>query len=151
MLQRVGLSVSRVGIKPSLIRGIKTIPQPPGYIVGTVNDAYVPPKSNKLHGSLHWTAERAVSLALVPLAIAPFFTGASTLLDSTLATFLLYHVHTGFQACIIDYIPTRVYGSIHKYLTYLLTLGTGLAGYGIYQVENKEGGFATVVPKLWKA
>lgn len=151
-LYKVGLQSSRASLlKPVMLRGLKTIPQPPGYIVGTVNDAYVPPPAKKSEGSLHWTMERAVAIAMVPLAVAPFFTGASTLLDSSLATLMLYHVHSGFQACIIDYIPKRVYGSLHNYAMYLLAFGTGVAGYGVYQIENKEGGFASIIKKLWKA
>lgn len=152
LTSRVGVNAARpMMFRPLLVRGIKTIPQPPGNIVGTVNDAYVPPPPKKSEGSYHWTSERIVSFALVPLAAAPFFTGASTLVDSTLATFLLYHVYAGFQSCIIDYIPKRVYGPIHNYAMYLLAFGTGVAGYGVYQIENKEGGFGQIIAKLWKA
>ena len=144
MLTRIGLAsvrspVTSSLIKPALVRGLKTIPQPPGFVVGTVNEAYVHPKPNKMHGSLHWTLERGVALGLVPLAAAPLFTGVSTVVDSTLSAFLLYHCYVGFQSCIIDYIPSRVYGSYHNYAMYLLTFGTGVAGYGIYQLEQKEG------------
>lgn len=152
LYSRVGLTTTRQSLfRPCLIRGIKTIPQPPGFIVGTVNDAYVPPAPKKIEGSLHWTSERAVAIGLVPLVMAPFLTGASTIVDSTMCGFLLYHSFTGFQSCIIDYIPERVYGSIHKFCIYLLTLGTGVAGYGVYQIENKEGGLSTILSKLWKA
>lgn len=144
-------------VRPLLLanftRGIKTIPQPPGYIVGTVNDAYVPPPPHKLEGSLHWTSERIVAIGMLPLVLAPFITGggASTLIDSTMSALLLFHCHTGFQSCIIDYIPKRVYGSYHNYAMYLLTFGTGIAGYGIYQIETKEGGVSNIISKLWKA
>lgn len=154
-LSRVGLSSSRSVttsfFKPVLIRGIKTIPQPPGHIVGTVNDAYIAPKPSKTHGSYHWTSERFVSVGLIPLVLTPLFTGTSTLLDSSLSALLLYHVYAGFQSCIIDYIPKRVYGSIHNYAMWLLTFGTGVAGYGLYEIETKEGGLASVLSKVWKA
>ena len=154
MLTRIGLAsvrspVTSSLIKPALVRGLKTIPQPPGFVVGTVNEAYVHPKP--MHGSLHWTLERGVALGLVPLAAAPLFTGVSTVVDSTLSAFLLYHCYVGFQSCIIDYIPSRVYGSYHNYAMYLLTFGTGVAGYGIYQLEQKEGGVTTLVSKIWHA
>ena len=64
LYSRVGLtSIRQSLLKPCLVRGIKTIPQPPGFIVGTVNDAYVPPGPKKFEGSLHWTSERAVAIA----------------------------------------------------------------------------------------
>lgn len=134
------------------IRGFKTIPQPPGNIVGTVNDAYVPPKASKSHGSIHWTSERAVAIGLLPLVAASFTLTTSVILDTSLSAFLLYHCYTGFQSCIIDYIPKRVYGTYHNAAMYLLTFGTGVAGYGIYEMEQKEeGGLAGIVSRLWKA
>lgn len=156
-LTKSSSSLTTTTVRPLLLanftRGIKTIPQPPGYIVGTVNDAYVPPPPHKLEGSLHWTSERIVAIGMLPLVLAPFITGggASTLIDSTMSALLLFHCHTGFQSCIIDYVPKRVYGSYHNYAMYLLTFGTGIAGYGIYQIETKEGGVSNIISKLWKA
>lgn len=154
------LSVTRVGLlsqklalfRPALVRGIKTIPQPPGYIVGTVNDAYVGPKADKSHGSYHWTTERAVAIGLLPLVATSFASSPSVILDTSLSAFILFHSYTGFQSCIIDYIPKRVYGPYHNYAMYLLTFGTGVAGYGIYTMEQKEdGGLASIISKVWKA
>lgn len=153
-ITRVGLSLrlpaSSPFLKASFARGIKTIPQPPGNIVGTVNDAYVPPKAQKSHGSLHWTSERLVAVGLIPLVATSFTSTTSVILDTSLSAFLLFHCYTGFQSCITDYIPKRVYGSLHDYVMYLLTFGTGVAGYGIYEIEQKEeGGLAGVVSKIW--
>lgn len=151
------LSLTRVGIaksalKPSLTRTIKTIPQPPGFVVGTVNEAYEAPKPSKTHGSLHWTSERVVAAGLVPLVGTTLVAGPSTAIDATLSSFLVYHCFVGFQSCIIDYIPSRVYGSYHNYAMYLLTFGTGVAAYGVYEIENREeGGISGIISRLWKA
>lgn len=148
---RIGLSAKSPLFYRPMVRGFKTIPLPPGNIIGTVNDAYVHPKAQKTHGSLHWTAERAVAVALVPLASAPFFTGVSTVVDSTLSAFLLFHCYVGFQSCIIDYIPKRKFGSLHDYAMYLLTFGTGVAAYGVYEIEKKDEGVTNVIAKIFKA
>lgn len=154
------LSLSKIGLRaaptsnmlrPGLIRGIKTIPQPPGFVVGTVNDAYVAPKPKKSEGSLHWTSERAVAIALVPFTMAPFLTGANTFIDSTISGLLVYHCYTGFQSCILDYIPKRVYGIYHNLAMYLLTFGTGVAAYGVYEMEKRDDGVTGIISKLWKA
>ncbi|GBL50993.1 membrane anchor subunit of succinate dehydrogenase, Sdh4 [Candidozyma auris] len=154
-LTRMGLASQRQLLRPSLLqaaRSIKTIPQPPGNIVGTVNDAYQPPKPAKSHGSAHWTAERAIAIGLVPLIGASFVSGPSMVLDSTLSAFLLAHSWVGFQSCIIDYIPKRVYGAYHNYAMYLLTFGTGVAAYGVYEIEKREeGGVTGIVAKLFTA
>ncbi|OBA21631.1 hypothetical protein METBIDRAFT_42429 [Metschnikowia bicuspidata var. bicuspidata NRRL YB-4993] len=139
-------------LKASLARGFKTIPQPPGNIVGTVNDAYVPPKAHKTHGSWHWTSERIVAAGLIPLVATSFTSGTSVMLDTTLSTLMLYHCYAGMQSCIIDYIPKRVYGALHSAAMYLLLLGTGVAGYGIYDIEQKEeGGVAGIIARVWHA
>lgn len=151
---RIGLGFSRKNILQSTVAYrsfFKTIPQPPGNIIGTVNDAYVAPKPNKFEGSLHWTIERVVVLGMTPLIAAPLITGSSPL-DSAMAGLLLYHCFAGFQSCIIDYIPKRVYGGLHTAAMALLTFGTFVAGYGVYKIENEEkDGLYGLVKKLWKA
>lgn len=138
----INISIAKRGL-------FKTIPQPPGNIIGTVNDAYVPPPSNKLHGSAHWTFERFVTIGMTPLIISPFITGTAPL-DSAMAGLLLYHCYAGFQSCIIDYIPKRVYGSLHTAAMLLLTFGTFVAGYGVYKIENDEkDGVFGLLKKLW--
>lgn len=150
----LGLGLARKNLLQSTVatRGFfKTIPQPPGNIIGTVNDAYVPPHPSKMHGSLHWTFERVVTIGMAPLIAAPFITGTSPL-DSAMAALLLYHCYAGFQSCIIDYIPKRVYGSIHTAVMGLLTFGTFVAGYGVYKIEQEnEDGLFGVLKKMWKA
>lgn len=151
---RIGLGVSRKNILQSTIAYrsfFKTIPQPPGNIIGTVNDAYVPPPPSKMHGSLHWTFERAVVLGMTPLIVAPLITGTSPL-DSAMAGLLLYHCYAGFQSCIIDYIPKRVYGGLHNLAMLVLTFGSFVAAYGIYRIENEEkDGVFGILKKLWVA
>lgn len=129
----------------------KTIPQPPGNIVGTVNDAYVPPHPNSLNGSKHWTFERVVILGMTPLMVAPLITG-TPIADAAMSSLLLYHMYAGFQSCIIDYIPKRVYGSLHTAAMAFLAFGTAVCGYGIYKIEQEnEEGLYGLLKKLWKA
>ncbi|KAH3675891.1 hypothetical protein WICMUC_002461 [Wickerhamomyces mucosus] len=166
-LTRVGLTSSRSQFaKSALLTGsrsfqtsnsqrfdipfLKQIPQPPGYIVGNVNDAYVTPPSSRAHGSLHWNVERLISIGLVPLTIVPFVTGSfAPVLDATFSTLILAHSWIGFQACIIDYIPKRVYGAAHDYAIYLLSFGTLIAGYGIYALESKDVGLTGLLGKIF--
>ncbi|CDR45381.1 CYFA0S18e00562g1_1 [Cyberlindnera fabianii] len=167
-LTKVGLSVARGSVQQTAFKAtattalhtsavrkfdipfLKQIPQPPGYIVGTVNDAYIGPKASRSHGSLHWTAERLISIGLVPLATVPFFTGSvAPVLDATFAGLILAHSFIGFQSCIIDYIPKRVYGKQHDYAMWLLAFGTAVAAYGIYEIESKDVGLTGVLKKLW--
>lgn len=54
--------------------------------------------ANKHTRSYHWIAERAVSVALVPLTLAPFIGGSlNPALDAIFVSALVLHSHMGFQ------------------------------------------------------
>jgi succinate dehydrogenase (ubiquinone) membrane anchor subunit len=76
----------------------KILPAGPQVIQGGVNDPAPIPKADPLHGSYHWTFERALSIALVPLTIAPFAAGSlSPVWDAALIFGIIIHSHAGFQ------------------------------------------------------
>lgn len=69
-----------------------------------------------------------MSVALIPLTIAPFAAGSlNPVTDALLAAVLIIHSHIGFESCVIDYIPTRKYGSFAKIMGWVLKLATGIA------------------------
>ncbi|KAL6941482.1 hypothetical protein ACO0RG_002614 [Hanseniaspora osmophila] len=130
---------------------LSTLPQNAGGVKGDVNSNLTPPKSDKMHGGIHWDFEKILSIGLVPLCGASLASGGdiSGVADTLLSGILLAHVWVGFQSCIIDYIPARVYGKNHNYAMYLLSLGSLVSVYGIYELETKENGLIGVVKKLW--
>lgn len=131
----------------------KLIEQPAGYIVGTVNDAYVHPPADYFHGGYHWTYERAVGVAMVPLIILPFtaMEVEYPILDAILGSLLVVHCHAGLQSCIIDYIPKRRYGVWHTYAIRLLVLGSVVSFYGVYLCETEANGVYDFVERFWKS
>lgn len=73
------------------------LPPGPQVIEGDVNDPAPIPKPSPTHGSYHWTFERAISVGLVPLTIAPFAYGSlNPMLDAVLVGAILLHSHVGF-------------------------------------------------------
>ncbi|MCP8718477.1 MAG: CybS family protein, partial [Asgard group archaeon] len=130
----------------------KTIEQPPGYIVGTVNDAYKPPSPVYYEGSYHWTYERIIAITMLPLVMTPFAAGVEyPMIDSIFSTLLLFHCHAGIKSCIIDYIPKRVYGFWYGAASKVLTFGTFVAMYGIYVLETSSNGLFDLVKAIWSA
>ena len=74
------------------------LPPGPQVIEGGVNDPAPVPKPSPTHGSYHWTAERLISLGLVPLTVAPFVAGSlNPTMDALLAATIIIHSHIGFQ------------------------------------------------------
>ncbi|GMM36384.1 hypothetical protein DASC09_037090 [Saccharomycopsis crataegensis] len=125
---------------------------PPGLIVGTINEPYKAPPPDYWHGSYHWTYERMVAVPMVPLFITPFVMDVDLpLLDSLLGTLLLVHCHAGWQSCIIDYIPKRRFGPWHTLSMRTLFLGTCVAFYGLYELETNTPGMFEISRSLWKA
>lgn len=145
--------IQRTATRSLTIPFLSTLPQKAGGVEGTPNDAYVPPAVDKMHGSYHWDFERALAVSMVPLMTIPLAAGGSisTVADSLLACVLLGHVYVGFQSCIIDYIPKRVYGKNFNYAMYLLSLGSVISAVGIYKLETEEDGVVGVLTNLWKA
>ena len=70
---------------------VRSAQQP--YVEGTVNDPTPFPAPNKAHGSYHWSFERAVSVALVPLVGATAMSSVHPVLDGLLGTALIVHSH----------------------------------------------------------
>ncbi|CCF56903.1 hypothetical protein KAFR_0B06070 [Kazachstania africana CBS 2517] len=127
------------------------LPQKPGGVIGTPNEAYKSPRPNKLEGSFHWWLEKAFAVTSFPLATAALFTTGplSTTCDSIFCLGLLGYYYMEFHSCITDYISSRVYGKIHNYAMYLLGAGTFVSLFGIYKLESETGGFVGIVKKLW--
>jgi succinate dehydrogenase (ubiquinone) membrane anchor subunit len=74
------------------------LPPLPQAIQGTVNDPVKVPHAHPSHGSYHWTAERLVSVGLIPITILPFAVGSlNPLLDGTLISLIIVHTYIGFQ------------------------------------------------------
>lgn len=69
----------------------------PAIYKGTVNDPTSFPTPSRTHGSYHWSFERLLSAALVPLTGAAFVTSGSAypLLDGILGVALIMHSHIG--------------------------------------------------------
>jgi len=128
------------------------LPAGPQVVDGTVNDPAPIPDPNAKEGSIHWTFERLLSLALVPLTVAPFAAGSvHPVTDAALGAAMILHSHIGFQSIIIDYIPRNKYTKSHKATRWALNAGTLLVLYGLYEFETNDVGITEGVKKVWKA
>ncbi|KAF8437399.1 CybS-domain-containing protein [Terfezia claveryi] len=127
-------------------------PAGPQVIEGDVNTPAPIPEANPVHGSYHWSFERIVSAALIPLTIAPFAAGSlHPITDAVLAATVVIHSHIGFQACIIDYFPKRTMAGLHKFMRWFLNGCTALVLLGLYEFETNDVGITEAIKRIWKA
>lgn len=132
-------------------------------IVGTVNDPVVFPAPNKAHGSYHWTFERFLSAALVPLVAATAVTSVNPVLDGVLSVALVAHSHMvragditagergdkadgwdsvaqGFDQILIDYLHPRKFPVLGNVAKWFVRLATGGVLVGVYQFNTNDVG-----------
>lgn len=132
------------------IKGFKLRKQPAGNIVGTVNDAYNAPDPDITVGSYHWVYERVIIMGMVPLLVVPFVNGVDhPYLDCIFGVLTVLHTRYGFESCITDYIPLRVYGNWHHLAMRALDVGSWMALYGVYLIETETNGLFTLFATLW--
>ncbi|KAI5480474.1 succinate dehydrogenase (ubiquinone) membrane anchor subunit [Pseudohyphozyma bogoriensis] len=121
------------------------------YVEGTVNDPIPFPAPNKSHGSYHWTFERALSAALVPLIAGTAVSSVNPIYDGILSVAIVAHSHMGFDQLLTDYLHPRKFPTIGPIMIWLLRAATGGVLVGIYQFNTNDIGLTELVKKVWTA
>ncbi|CAO3609673.1 unnamed protein product [Cunninghamella echinulata] len=119
--------------------------------VPTQINAVTTPPPNSLHGSYHWDAERALSLALVPLVGSQFAFGASPVTDTLLGVVLPLHIHFGFDSCVTDYFNARKAPVLSKFMNAALYASTAATLVGCYQFNTHDIGLTELIARAWTA
>jgi hypothetical protein len=92
--------------------------------------------------------ERGSAVALIPLISTQLVYGAHPVVDGLLGVILPYHVYMGFDSCITDYIPKRVYPKLHRVAMYTLAGCTGLTMWGCYEFNTNDVGLTEFMARL---
>jgi len=146
----LNLCLQRAAFQTTAHRSILT--PLPEKIKGTVNDQVVLPPPEPAHGSYHWTAERHISVSLIPLTVAPFAAGSlSPLMDGALIAAVLLHSHIGFQSCITDYFPKWRAPRMRRALDWTLNIFLVIVGVGWYEFETNDVGITQAIKRVWTA
>ncbi|CEP14761.1 hypothetical protein [Parasitella parasitica] len=109
------------------------------------------PEEGYAYGAHHWNMERGSAIALIPLVSTQFIYGAHPIADGLLGVVLPYHIYMGFDSCITDYIPKRVYPRLHKLANWTLTGSTGLVMWGCYEFNTNDVGITEFFQRLFAA
>ncbi|KAI8458235.1 CybS-domain-containing protein, partial [Phakopsora pachyrhizi] len=110
------------------------------YVKGTINDPTPFPTPNKAHGSIHWTFERSLSAALVPVTAATAIASPNPLLDGVLGVVLVLHSHMGLDQCLIDYVHDRKFPIIGPIARWTLRVMSCGVLFGVYQFNTNDIG-----------
>jgi succinate dehydrogenase (ubiquinone) membrane anchor subunit len=117
-----------------------------------VNDPAPVPPPDPSHGSYHWTFERLISAALIPLTIAPFAAGSlNPATDAILCGAILIHSHIGFESILIDYIPNKRMPKTRMFLWWTLRAATLTVAVALYEFETNDVGVTEAIKRIWKA
>ncbi|KAF2232922.1 CybS-domain-containing protein [Viridothelium virens] len=128
------------------------LPPLPQKIQGTANDPAPVPDPSAAHGSYHWSFERLISAALIPLTIAPFAGGSlHPLMDGLFCAALVVHSHIGFESIIIDYLPQKRVPRTRALFMWGLRLGTIVVLIGLYEFETNDVGLTEAIKRIWHA
>ncbi|KIY53280.1 hypothetical protein FISHEDRAFT_55354 [Fistulina hepatica ATCC 64428] len=132
---------------------------------GTVNDPTTFPPPSPAHGSYHWSFERLLSVALVPLTMTAFVTTGSNypIVDGLLSASLVMHSHIGvfrapltaplnqFDAVLVDYIHKRKFPVLGRIATWTLRAATAAVLVGLYQFNTNDVGLTELIARAWTA
>ncbi|CAO3648469.1 unnamed protein product [Cunninghamella echinulata] len=102
-------------------------------------------------GANHWNLERASALLLVPLISTQVIYGPEPIVDGLLGVVLPYHIYLGFDSCITDYIPKRVYPRGYKAAMLSLKASFALTLWGIYEFNTNDIGMTEAIQRIWTA
>ncbi|KAK4509693.1 GTP-binding protein gtr2 [Mucor velutinosus] len=109
------------------------------------------PEEGYAYGAHHWNMERGSAITLIPLVSTQLIYGAHPIVDGLLGVVLPYHIYMGFDSCITDYIPKRVYPRLHKVANWTLTGTTGLVMWGCYEFNTNDIGITEFMQRLFAA
>jgi succinate dehydrogenase (ubiquinone) membrane anchor subunit len=71
--------------------------------------------------------------------------------DAILCGAILIHSHIGFEAMVIDYIPTKRLPKTRIVFWWGLRAATVLVGVGLYEFETNDVGLTEAIKKIWTA
>ena len=71
--------------------------------------------------------------------------------DAILCGAILIHSHIGFQAMVIDYIPSKRLPKTRLVFWWGLRAATVLVGVGLYEFETNDVGLTEAIKKIWTA
>jgi len=136
---------SRAAVKSQLLTASSGVHQ------RTTQLSTTTPRTSGDHVKL-WTAERAVSAAIVPGFICPFLY-TTPLTDALLCTLSVVHSHWGVEAIVVDYIRPSLFGgstiipNIAQALVWALSAFTLGA---LYYFNYTDIGIVNAIKMLWK-
>lgn len=103
-----------------------------------------------MHGSYHWYFERFIATNTMVLLTAMIVLPETyTWVDLGLTAILPIHAHLGLSCIITDYLPKRKFPYIYRASMSLLTLGSLLTAYGLYQFNTNDIGISAFIRKIW--
>lgn len=119
-----------------------------GFPIRQISTTAVRKSASGNHAVL-WTAERAVSAALLALLPAALIIPSKTL-DTLLAISVVMHAHWGIEACVVDYVRPIIFGNvIPRMAPFFVVAFSALLLGGLLYFISTDIGIGQAVRKFW--
>jgi len=99
-----------------------------------------------------WTAERVVSLAMIPIGVGPFLV-TTPLTDALFCTLAILHSHWGIEAIVVDYIRPSLFNGSTVIPNICVGLVWALSAFtlgALYYFNYSDVGIVNAIKMLWR-
>jgi len=104
-----------------------------------------------MEGSYHWALSKIVIAGILGCVVASGIIGHHMFIDVLLGVLLPMHVYYTFQDLIYDYIPSRRYPSLNKYLIWVMRIITVIGLFSMFKFNTEDIGISDAAKQAWKA
>ncbi|KAL6590271.1 CybS-domain-containing protein [Neocallimastix sp. 'constans'] len=105
----------------------------------------------RMEGSYHWALSKIVIAGILGCVVASGIIGHHMFIDVLLGVLLPMHVYYTFQDLIYDYIPSRRYPSLNKYLIWVMRIITVIGLFSMFKFNTEDIGISDAAKQAWKA
>lgn len=139
-----GNHLARAGLRSGLL-------SPASQLAVTKFSTSQPKKSSGDHVRM-WTAERVVSLAMIPIGVGPFLV-TTPLTDALFCTLAILHSHWGIEAIVVDYIRPSLFNGSTVIPNICVGLVWALSAFtlgALYYFNYSDVGIVNAIKMLWR-
>jgi len=105
----------------------------------------------RMEGSYHWALSKIVIAGILSCVVASGIVGHHMFIDVLLGVLLPMHVYYTFQDLVFDYIPSRRYPRLNKFLIWIIRITTLISLFSMFKFNTEDIGISDAAKQAWNA